>query len=67
MKGGSLLPSSYFDLKVKLDQMVQILGKGYGHGIGMSQNGANEMAKEGYTWREILTYFFQNITLESME
>lgn len=67
VKGGSLLPSSYFDLKVKLDQMVQILGKGYGHGIGMSQNGANEMAKEGYTWREILTYFFQNITLESME
>ena len=30
---------------------------GYGHGVGLSQYGANEMAKEGYSWQEILEYF----------
>ena len=62
--GGGLLPSAYFDLNIKAGRSVEIIGKGYGHGVGMSQNGANEMAKKGYNWREILNYFFKNITLE---
>lgn len=33
-------------------------GKGYGHGVGMSQYGANEMAKEGYSYKEILTHYY---------
>ena len=66
-KGGSLLPSAYFDLEIKSGQTVKILGRGYGHGVGMSQNGANEMAKNGYTWQEILAYFFKDITLEKLE
>ena len=66
VKGGSLLPSAYFNLTTEVGQEVQIQGKGYGHGVGMSQNGANEMAKEGYTWQEILAYFFQNITFETV-
>ena len=44
---------------------VKIKGRGYGHGVGMSQNAANEMAKEGYTWQEILGYFFKNTSLET--
>ena len=32
----------------------------------MSQNGANEMAREGYGWQEILEYFFKDITLEEV-
>lgn len=66
VKGGSLLPSAYFNLTTEVGREVQIQGKGYGHGVGMSQNGANEMAKEGYTWQEILAYFFQNITFETV-
>ena len=31
---------------------------GYGHGVGMSQYGANAMAKEGSTFREILTWYY---------
>ena len=65
--GGKLLPSAYFELKTETGQSVKILGKGYGHGVGMSQNGANEMAKLGYGWREILNYFFKNITLEEWQ
>lgn len=63
--GGSLLPSAYFDLKICQGEKVMIRGAGYGHGVGMSQNGANEMAKEGYTWQEILYYFFKNVSIES--
>ena len=33
-------------------------GGGYGHGLGMSQNGANEMAKTGMSHTDILTFFY---------
>ena len=32
---------------------------GYGHGVGMSQNGANEMAKQGADFREILRHYYK--------
>lgn len=41
--------------------------KGMGHGFGMSQFGANEMAKEGADYTAILSYFFQNITFDKYE
>ena len=59
VNGSNLLPSAYFELNVKSGKAVQIQGKGYGHGVGMSQNGANEMAREGYGWQEILNYFLR--------
>ena len=36
---------------------------GHGHGVGMSQHGANVMALQGYDYVEILTHFYQNVTL----
>ena len=39
-------------------------GKGYGHGIGMSQNGARGMAKLGYTYDEILAHYYPGTYLE---
>lgn len=36
---------------------------GYGHGVGMSQNGANILAKQGYTYDQILQYYFPGITI----
>lgn len=64
--GGSLLPSAYFDLKYEKGQKVSIEGKGYGHGVGMSQTAANRMAEQGYDYREILDYFFRNVTIENL-
>lgn len=58
-----LLPSAFFTI-TKQDETYVIEGGGYGHGIGMSQNGANEMAKNGKTYREILELFYQNVTIE---
>lgn len=43
-QGGTLLPSAFFKVK-KAGNIFKITGGGYGHGIGMSQNGANEMAE----------------------
>lgn len=37
--------------------------KGYGHGVGMSQYGANGMAKEGKTYADIVQYYYQGIEI----
>ena len=54
---GNLLPSAFFTVEKSGDTFV-IRGGGYGHGIGMSQNGANEMAKKGKSCQEILQLFY---------
>lgn len=65
-KGGTLLPSAYLELDRKENGNLLITGKGYGHGVGMSQTGANCMAEQGYDYREILDYFFRDITIENL-
>ena len=39
------------------------IGKGWGHNVGMSQWGANAMAKQGYNYREILQFYYTGITV----
>ncbi len=39
---------------------------GYGHGVGMSQYGANEMAKQGSTYSDILTHYYSGIQIENI-
>ena len=43
---------------------VTFTGKGYGHGVGMSQWGANKMAKEGKKPEEIIAHYFKGATIE---
>lgn len=38
---------------------------GYGHGVGMSQNGADSMAQEGYTYDEIIAHYYPGAVIES--
>ena len=38
-------------------------GGGYGHGVGMSQWGANILAKKGYNYDKILEFYFKNVTI----
>ena len=63
---GGLLPSAYSELERTQNGNLQVRGKGYGHGVGMSQTGADKMAEQGYDYREILDYFFRNITVENL-
>ncbi len=62
-RDGSLLPSAYTTLTLLENGTYAMSGGGYGHGIGMSQNGAGEMAKQGKTCEEILQFFFQGIEI----
>ena len=39
-------------------------GRGWGHGIGMSQYGAKQMAEEGYTYNEILQHYYTEVTIK---
>ena len=39
-------------------------GRGWGHGIGMSQYGAKQMAEEGYTYDEILQHYYTGVTIK---
>jgi len=42
---------------------ISIRGKGYGHGIGLCQTGALEMARQGFTFRAILSHYYQGALL----
>ena len=45
---------------IKINENVTITTKGYGHGVGMSQYGAQGMALEQKNYKEILEYYYKN-------
>ncbi len=63
----NLMPSAYFTCTPIYEENqvtgYHFEGGGYGHGVGMSQNGANHLAAQGKTWQEILSYFYKEIDL----
>jgi stage II sporulation protein D len=54
--------STFFDMFPEGDSVL-IWGKGYGHGIGMSQEGAMKMARDGFTYQDILQFYFHEVRL----
>ncbi|MGE7110694.1 stage II sporulation protein D [Lysinibacillus sp. NPDC047702] len=62
------IPST--DFKISYDTntgKIQVSTKGYGHGVGMSQYGAEAMASEGKTTDEILHYYYQDIEIKKID
>lgn len=59
------LRSTDFTIEIN-GEIINIKTKGYGHGVGMSQYGANGMAKEGYDCYEILKYYYKDIEIKKM-
>ena len=57
------LRSNYFEI-IQNENKVTINTKGFGHGVGMSQYGANGMAKEGYKYDQILKHYYQNTEIK---
>lgn len=57
------LRSACFDVSYDGDTMI-ITTRGFGHGVGMSQYGANAMASEGRSWREILEHYYPDCIIE---
>ncbi len=58
------LRSTDFDITITANGL-EIVTRGYGHGVGMSQYGANEMAKLGYNYKDIINHYYQNVKITS--
>ena len=54
------------DFDIEIGEEVVITTRGFGHGVGMSQYGANGMAKEGKDYQQILKYYYQNIEISKI-
>ena len=59
------LPSANFEIREN-DKEYVITTRGRGHGLGMDLYYANELAKQGYTYDQILNYFFSRFTLKKI-
>ncbi len=58
------LMSTFFDVKINdTKDTVMIYGRGFGHGVGLSQEGAMKMSKLGYSYLDIINFYFQNIII----
>lgn len=56
------LRSAFFSVTVVKD-MVRILGRGYGHGVGLCQEGAMAMANRGWKYDKIINFYFKGIRI----
>jgi stage II sporulation protein D len=56
------LKSSYFYVTAESDQ-ITFHGHGYGHGLGLCQEGGMEMARVGYTYVDILMFYYRNVKI----
>ncbi len=57
------LKSSTFSIEYKDDEFIFTV-KGYGHGVGMSQYGANHMANQGFTYDQILKHYYTGVEIK---
>jgi stage II sporulation protein D len=60
-----LFPSNNFTLE-QSGNKIQIKGTGYGHGVGLCQLGAVELAKRGYNYKQILSFYYPGFELKKM-
>lgn len=55
------------NFEVKIEDNIKFIVKGYGHGVGLSQTGADALAKQGAKYDEILTHFYTNTQVLFLE
>ncbi|UCH15499.1 MAG: SpoIID/LytB domain-containing protein, partial [Bacteroidales bacterium] len=54
------LKSTFFSISIDGNTLI-FKGRGFGHGVGLCQEGAIEMARVGYTYHDILHFYFRNV------
>lgn len=59
------LPSALFTYRTDMDSVV-IQGSGFGHGVGLCQEGAMRMSTMGYTYADILAFYYQNVQIVAL-
>lgn len=57
------LPSTAFNIGLDMDAYL-VAGRGFGHGLGMSQWGAKYLSEQGYNASQILSYYYKDVTLD---
>ncbi|SHH78630.1 stage II sporulation protein D [Caloranaerobacter azorensis DSM 13643] len=60
------LNSTNFKIMLRKNGSIEIETVGYGHGVGMSQWGANGMAKKGSTFKEILKHYYTGVEIKKI-
>ena len=65
LKGWTSIPSPFYYIE-QVQGGFTIVGGGFGHGVGMSQNGAQLLAESGYDYKYILTHYFTDIEFENI-
>jgi stage II sporulation protein D len=63
---GLHLRSTFFDIKPENNQLI-FNGRGYGHGVGMCQEGAMNMAKLGKKYHEIIKFYYTGVKINPMD
>jgi len=56
------LKSTYFSIEQRSDSVI-FNGRGYGHGVGLCQEGAMQMAKLGYSYKDIIHFYYKDVHL----
>lgn len=59
------LKSAFFEVKSDVNNDIKLIGKGYGHGVGLSQEGGMEMAKQGKTFEDIIHFYYSDVKILS--
>ncbi|MFS0823504.1 SpoIID/LytB domain-containing protein [Bacillus sp. 1P02SD] len=67
MIGGTIFKSYYIDSLDSDDRNYVMKGRGYGHGVGMSQWGASIMGDKGKKYEEIIQFYFPGTTIKNFE
>ncbi|MBO8219999.1 SpoIID/LytB domain-containing protein [Prochlorococcus marinus] len=63
----SFIPSNLFTINKLSDDLWLLRGGGFGHGVGLSQSGAIEMAELGFSYEQILNHYYRDAKLENIE
>lgn len=62
MRRDLFLRSSYFDVKNDGDSIV-LIGRGYGHGVGLCQQGAINMVEKGMSYKEVISFYYSKTSI----
>jgi len=63
----NFIPSNLFTINKLNDDLWLLRGGGFGHGVGLSQSGAIEMAKLGFSYEQILNHYYRDAKLKKIE
>jgi stage II sporulation protein D len=66
MRSDLNLRSTFFSVFTEGDSVI-LKGKGYGHGVGLCQEGAMVMAAKGFRYREIINFYYTGVIISDIK